>query len=197
MVQEIHDIYDVILKIIIIVYNVTFLNYIGIEKNIKKILKTEFVTVNGKKYYLDFLCQLEDDTLCHIEFQFPKAQPNDLERFFNYNITAEVRHGHLTETTILNFTSKKIKDTIRHIGKSKCFKPKQVYLGDIDFRSYWRNINMKAEQNVKLTGFEEITLLLTSLMPECKNKAKMLYRISKLLKMKIYSIKVNLNILRP
>lgn len=32
MGREIHDIYDVILKLIIIVYNVTFLNYIGIEK---------------------------------------------------------------------------------------------------------------------------------------------------------------------
>lgn len=43
---------------------------------------------------------------------------------------------------------------------------------------------MKAEQNVKLTGFEEITLLLTCFIPECKNKAKMLNKIWKLLKNK-------------
>lgn len=182
MDRKIHDVYDVILKIIIIVYQEAFLSYIGIDEKIKDLLKTEFVALEGKKYYLDFLCRLEDDTLCHIEFQFPRAKPKDLDRFFYYNIIAEVRYSTLTETIIINFTSKKIIEKIRHIGKSKCFKPKQIYLGDINFNAYWRKINMKVKHNVKLTNFEEITLLLTCLIPECKNKAEILERISKMLK---------------
>ena len=127
---------------------------------------------------------LEDDTLCNIEFQFPKARPHDLDRFFDYNIVTQVTHGSLTETIVINFTSKKFSEKIRRIGRSKCFNPDYVYLGDIDFAGYWRNINIKVESNLKLTVFEEIVILITCLIPECKNKAHMLDKISKLLKNK-------------
>ena len=184
MDRNIHDIYDVILKIILVVYREDFLSFIGINKNIKEVLKTEFVTLNGDKYYLDFLCLLDDDTLSHIEFQFPKARPHDLDRFFDYNIVAQVTYGSLTETTVINFTSKKFSEKIRRIGRSKCFNPDYIYLGDIDYRGYWRKINIKDESNLKLTVFEEIVVLLTCLIPECKKKAHMLDKISKLLKNK-------------
>ena len=178
---KIHDIYDVILKIIILVYGVIFLEYVGIDKKIRKVLKTEFTRMDGSKVYLDFLCLLEDGTLCHIEFQFPKAKPVDLDRFFDYNITAQVRHGSLTDTLVINFTSSKNAIKPRKIGESKSFHPKHFYLGDVDFNEYWRKINMKAESNLKLNAFEEISLMLMCLVPECKIKAKMLEKISKLL----------------
>ena len=184
MNRDIHDIYDVILKIIILVYGEDFLSFIGINKNIKEVLKTEFVTLKGNKLYLDFLCLLDDDTLCHIEFQFPKARPYNLDRFFDYNIVTQVTQGALTETIVINFTSKKFSEKIRRIGRSKCFNPDYVYLGDIDYEGYWRNINIKVESNLKLTVFEEIVVLLTCLIPECKKKAHMLDKISKLLKNK-------------
>ena len=47
--RDVHDIYDVILKIIISVYGTLFLNYIGIEDEIKEILNVEFTTLTGKK----------------------------------------------------------------------------------------------------------------------------------------------------
>lgn len=184
MEREIHDIYDVIMKIIISTYTVDFLKFIGIDKNIKKILKTDFVKLDGKKIYLDFLCLFEDGTIGHIEFQFPKANPKDLDRFFDYNIVAEVKYGTRAETYIINFTAKKDKDITRKIGESKSFHPKQIYLGDIDFKKYWENINMKAKSNLKLTSFEEITLLITSLVVECENKAEILGKAVKLLKNK-------------
>lgn len=167
------------MKIIIEIYKTIFLNFIGIDKEIEKVLKTEFVTVNGDKYYLDFLCELKNGVLGHIEFQFPKVKPTDLDRFFNYNIVAQVRHGSLTETIVINFTSEKTAMKSRRIGESKCFNPKHIYLGDIDFEGYWRNINKKVESNLKLTAFEEIALMITCLIPECKNKFKMLDKISK------------------
>ena len=179
---KIHDVYDVILKIIMLVYGVIFLEYVGIDKKIKRLLKTEFTRMDGSKVYLDFLCLLEDGTLCHIEFQFPKARPVDLDRFFDYNITAQVRHGALTETLVINFTSRTNAIKTRQIGRSKSFHPKHFYLGDVDFNGYWRKINMKAESNLKLNAFEEISLMLMCLIPECKIKAKMLDKISKLLK---------------
>ena len=55
-------------------------------------------------------------------------------------------------------------------------------MGDIDFKEYWRTINIMAESNLKLNGFEEISLMLMCLLPECKIKAKILDKISKLLK---------------
>ena len=102
--------------------------------------------------------------------------------FFDYNITAQVRHGALTETLVINFTSRTNAIKTRQIGRSKSFHPKHFYLGDVDFNGYWRKINMKAESNLKLNAFEEISLMLMCLIPECKIKAKMLDKISKLLK---------------
>lgn len=59
MDRDVHDIYDVILKIIISVYGTLFLNYIGIEDEIKEILNVEFTTLTGKKGYLDFFVSFE------------------------------------------------------------------------------------------------------------------------------------------
>lgn len=182
MNREIHDIYDVIMKIIIVVYGDSFLKYIGIEKDIKEILETEFVTLNGNKYYLDFLCLLKDGTLCNIEFQFPKYNPDDLDRFFDYNIIAQVRHGKITETIIINFVSKGADEKVRKIGNSKSFHPTYFYLGDVDFKKYYGKINKKVKSNLKLDSFEELSLMLMCLVPECSNKAEILKNISEMLK---------------
>lgn len=140
MARNIHDIYDAILKMIAVVYQTSFLRYIGIERKIKEIQNIELTRLDGKKVYLDFLCLLDDDTLCHIEFQFPKAHPKDYTRFFGYNITAEVRHGKTTETIMVHFTPKQKETRPIRIGKTKCFNPQHFYLGDIDFEEYIQNI---------------------------------------------------------
>ena len=116
--RDIHDIYDVILKIIAAAYGETFLRYIGIDEKLRKNLSVELTTLKGPKLYVDFLCELNDDTLCHIEFQYPNAKTKDLDRFFNYNITSQVRYQKLTETYILNFTGRKIEEKIKAIGKT-------------------------------------------------------------------------------
>ncbi|WP_407423624.1 hypothetical protein [Methanobrevibacter sp.] len=174
MNREIHPVYDVILKMIVLIYGTSFLNYIGIEKEIKSILGVEFVTLTGKKYILDFLCQLDDDAICHIEFQFPSASPKDLDRFFDYNILSQVQHQKLTETLVFNFISSKSKDLTIKIGKSKSFHPEHFYLGDVDFETYLKNINIKSKSNIKLTEFEEMTLMLICICPEWENKLETL-----------------------
>ena len=182
MNRDIHTIYDVILKIIALSYGTTFLNYMGIEKEVKEIFSIEFTTLTGSKLYLDFLCSLTDETLCHIEFQFPKTKPEDLNRFFNYNIIPQVRYQKLTETIVFNFTSSKRKHPTRKIGKSKSFHPQYFYLGDLNLEEYFKNINTKVKSNEKLTTFEEITIMLICLNPEWKSKGETLKKISKLLK---------------
>ena len=57
MSRNVHDIYDVILKIIILVYKEEFLEFIGVNKNIKEVLKTEFVTFDGHCVILNFSFQ--------------------------------------------------------------------------------------------------------------------------------------------
>lgn len=182
MSRKIHDIYDVILKIISLSYGSAFLKYIGIEKEIKKVLNVEYTLLSGEKLYLDFICELVDDTLCHVEYQFPKAQPEDLDRFFNYNITVQVRTQKLAETCVFNFTSGKNRNHTIKIGESKSFHPKYFYLGDVDFKGHIENINKKVKSNKQLSNHEEITLMLICLNTELENKAKTLKNICKLLK---------------
>ena len=123
MARKIHKIYDVIMKIIILTYDMEFLKYIGMEQPIVEILKTEMTSLNGKTRVLDFLCKLEDDTLCNIEFQFPVARLDDLKRFFDYNIISQIRNDSLTETIIINFTTSTSGEKQTKIGITKSFHP--------------------------------------------------------------------------
>ena len=194
MVRKIHKIYDVILKIIILAYSVEFLKYIGEEREIVEILKTEISTLNGKTRFLDFLCRLEDDTLCHIEFQFPVVYSDDLERFFDYNIVAQIRYDGIVETIVFSFGNRNQGATEIMIGNSKGFHPKIFYLGDIDFEKELEKIIKKAnmeeseklnnnEQSyTKLTYEEELHLMLMSLAFKYEDKKALLAPIVELLK---------------
>ena len=182
MIREIHDVYDVIMKIIITAYGAQFLNYFGIDVEIDEILSVEIPSLSGKKRILDFLCRLKDGSLLHIEFQFPKAYPQDKKRFFKYNITAELRYEGTTETIIINFTDSTPKDRIAiKIGESKKFLPKQFFIGDTDFNKILEKLIKKCEDNIKLTSNEEIGLMLMCLAVNCNNHFEKLKRITKLL----------------
>lgn len=182
------------MKIIILAYLIEFLKYIGEERKIVEILQTEITTLNGRTRFLDFLCRLEDDTLCHIEFQFPTAYTEDLSRFFNYNITAEIRYEKIAESIIFNFTDESHGVRELLIGSSKEFHPKIFYLGSIDFEKEIEKINIKLNLNrleniinsnatkIKLTYKEELHLLLMSLAPKYENKTRLLRYVVGLLK---------------
>lgn len=196
MDREIHKIYDYIMKVIIIVYLNEFLMYIGDERKITEVLKTEIPTLNGKTRYLDFLCRLDDGSLCNIEFEFPVAYSDDLERFFDYNIVVQIDQGKITESIIINFTKSGVGNDEIKIGNSKSFHPKNVYLGDIDYIkelekikqkvnpncSSWENVNNDKESNIQLTYKEELHLLIMCLVPKYKNKTELLIEISDVLK---------------
>ena len=194
MVRKIHKIYDIILKIIIMAYAAEFLKYIGEERQIIEILKTEISTLNGKTRFLDFLCRLEDDTLCHIEFQFPVAYFDDLERFFDYNIVAQIRYDGIAETIIFSFGKRNQGATEIKIGNSKDFHPKIFYLGDIDFEKELERIiekvksleseklNNDKESYTKLTYEEELHIMLMPLAFKYKDKKALLKPIVELLK---------------
>ena len=126
MNREIHKIYDYIMKIIIIIYLNEFLMYIGEERKITEVLKTEIPTLNGKTRYLDFLCKLDDSSFCNIEFEFPVAYSEDLERFFDYNIVVQIDQGKITESIVINFTKSGVGSNEIEIGSSKSFHPKNV-----------------------------------------------------------------------
>lgn len=140
------------------------------RKNIEDILKTEFTKFNGKKIYLDFLCKLDDGTLCHIEFQFPYAKPKDMPRFFDYNLTAHVVHDETTDTYVVNFTSRKYEGKWFNIGKSKRFRTINIFLGDMDFKTHLNMIKDKVKSNINLNSSDEIDLMIMCLIPEYKNK---------------------------
>ena len=181
MNRDIHDIYDVILKIACVLYGTKFLNYIGINGKIKQELNREIVTINGNKRYVDFLAEMENDTISHVEFQYPCVKIKDLDRFFDYNIFTQTIYEKLTETLIICFT-KKSKEIKRKIGQTKLFCPKFFYIGDINFDEKIKNINIKLKSNEQLTDDDEITLILMCLVPECENRYEKLKKICELLK---------------
>ena len=172
-----HQIYDSILKIIITVYLSEFLEYIGIDKEIEEVLKTEITTISGRTVYLDFLCKTNDGKLYNIEFQLKSPKVDDLTRFYDYNIIANVRYDKITETVIVNFRTRKSGCKQTKIGESIEFHPKYFNLGDIDYKKILNNIEEKVKNNYYLTSSEEISLMLMSLLPKYKNKPELLKRI--------------------
>ena len=165
MNREIHKIYDTILKLIILSYPDEFLSYLGVEKSIKQILHTEIITKKGRQLYLDFLCQLEDNTLLNIEFQFTGPYKNDLERFHDYNIHSECEYDSRCETLIISFRKEGSGQKTRKIGKTKSLHPEIIYLGNTDFKKILNSIENKAKINLKLTKEEEISLMIMCLLP--------------------------------
>ena len=213
MKREIHKIYDIIMKIIIIMYLDEFLEYIGEERKIMEVLKTEFPTLNGKTRYLDFLCRLDDGSLCNIEFEFPVAYSDDLERFFDYNIVVQIDQDKLTETIVINFTESGYGSRNIKIGESKEFHPKNIYLGDIDYiselekiklklnsklsnKEELENINKNNKTNTILTSKEELHLLIMSLLPKYENKTELLLDISDILKNQEFFRKEKIGIIK-
>lgn len=183
MNREIHKIYDFVLKIIMIVYGIDFLKYIGEERKISKILKTELIALKGDIKHVDFLCELEDGTLCHVEFQFPVAYLDDLKRFYGYNILIEMTYNfNIADTIIVNFTQSTNGVKKYNRGSSKEFKPKQIYLGDTDYLEILENIKSKVDTNIKLTSKEEIDLMLMSLLPKYTDKTTMFKEIINIIK---------------
>ena len=163
-------------------YGDEFLKFLGEERSLKKVLKTEIITKKGRTLYLDYLCMLEDDTLLHIEFQFKAVSEEDLERFFDYNIFSQTEHDSLCDTVIISFrTCLAGKKTLK-IGETKTTHPKFIYLGDIDFNKVLNNITDKVKNNSRLTSNDEILLMLMCLVPKNKNKVEILSKICKMLK---------------
>ena len=182
MNREIHTIFDIILKLIIIAYSNEFLKLIGEKRTIEKILKTNIITKKGRKLYLDFLCELNDNTLLNIEFQFSGPYGDDLDRFFDYNIHSQVEYDKICETIIFSFKTSKSGQKTRRMGFSKTIHPKFFYLGDIDFMKKLNSIENKFENNLNLTNMDEILLMLMCLVPKYKNKQEILERVSRILK---------------
>ena len=93
------------------------------------------------------MCEATDDSLCHVEFQYPKANENDLDRFFDYNISSQVHHQKLTETCVINFAEYDAE--IKQIGDTKCFNPYIFNLTEIDFDEYIKKIKIKVKSNTQ------------------------------------------------
>ena len=187
MQKKIHKFFDLMLKIIAYLYKEDFLRFIGINKEIKEILEVEIQTQHKKYVYLDFLCLLADDTICHIEFQYKKPTDEDFKRFFKYNISSENRYGYITETLIFRFCSMKKEQKTMKMGKSKTYNMRYFYLGSVNFEEIFRNINIKVNtytktnKVIKLTAREELGLLLICLVEGFEKRAEMLKKICKLI----------------
>ena len=167
---------------ILVTYSNEFLKLIGEKRSIKRLMKTNIVTKNGRRLYLDFLCELEDETLLNVEFQFTGPYGYDLDRFFDYNILSQAEYDKLCETIIISFKTSKSGQKTRRMGFSKTIHPKFFYLGDRNFVKILNTIENKVENNLKLTNIDEILLLLMCLVPKCKNKQKILEKICEMIK---------------
>lgn len=169
--RGIHDKYDVIMLLIILVWSDSFLEFMGIDLKINKVLSTKHSTHYGERRLMDFIFRGMDCKIYNLEFDFPRVTHKRMSRYFFYNILAETIFKGIVESIIINFTRKTNNSSlVYHSGFSKSFHPRQFYIGDCDFRKHFRNIKKKVKSynqtnNItKLTPLEELALLLQSVV---------------------------------
>ena len=149
---------------------------------LKKYLKQKLQHLPEKTYYMDFLCELEDGTLCNIEFQYTSTTLEKLKIIFRYNMATEVEKDEVTDTIILHFRTSRSGHGKTTIGKSKSFHPTNIFLGDYDFEDILNDIKAKVHKNEKFSSFDEINLLIMGLIPKYKNKTAIFKQVCEILK---------------
>ena len=164
--REVYKIFEVVMFLLISFWRDDFLQFMGIDLEIKDILSVHYTTKYGKQVILDFVFQATNNRVYDLEFQHPFADDDDLDRFGFYNIILETFVKEIVETIIVNYT-KKPDDNFKivHRGFSKSFHPKQHYVGECDFKTHFRNIKKKVKTYSqsgaisKFTPIEEVAML--------------------------------------
>ena len=59
MARKVYKIYDIMLKLLVLIYGDYFLKFLNLDEEIKQILNIEFTNIKGESLYLDFLCLLK------------------------------------------------------------------------------------------------------------------------------------------
>ena len=126
--RGIHDKYDVIMLLVIVVWLDSFLEFMGIDLKIDEVLSTKHSTLFGERRLMDFIFRGMDFKIYDVEFDFPHVTHERMSRYFFYNILAETAFKGIVESIIINFT-KKTGDTssVYRSGFSKSFHPRQYY----------------------------------------------------------------------
>jgi len=153
--------------------------------DIERICPTEVFTRRESSKYVDFLCELKNRTLLHVEFQYNATTEKLLEKFHGYNQAKSIENGRTVNTMVFNFQKLDKCAKSCWIGQSIFFRPVNIFLGDIDFEKRLNNIEEKVLNSIqsdghsayKLSIFEEIDLVLTTLVPQTVDKEKSLRRV--------------------
>ena len=188
MARKVYKIYDIMLKLLVLIYGDYFLKFLNLDEEIKQILNIEFTNIKGESLYLDFLCLLKNNELRHIEFQKKKPDSDDYTRFRKYAIAAEAHYGQNTQTLIVRYCKTKNEKKTIGLKKGLILILDYFYLGGVDFEDIIEKINIKVatykKSNViiKITPLEEIALLVMCLVDEVqdiKGNFKKIYEITK------------------
>ena len=188
MARKVYKIYDIMLKLLVLIYGDYFLKFLNLDEEIKQILNIEFTNIKGESLYLDFLCLLKNDNLRHIEFQKKKPDCDDYTRFRKYAIAAEAHYGQKTYTLIVRYCKTKNELETMDSEEGICVYFKYFYLGSVDFEDIIKKINIKVDTYkksnviIKITPLEEIALLVMCLVDEVqdiKGNFKKIYEITK------------------
>ena len=175
MARKVYKIYDIMLKLLVLIYGDYFLKFLNLDENIKQILNIEFTNIKGESFYLDFLCLLKNNELRHIEFQKKKPDSDDYTRFRKYAIAAEAYYGQNTRTLIVRYCKTKNEKKTIGFKKGLILILDYFYLGGVDFEDVIEKINIKVatykKSNVitKISPLEEISLLVMCLVDEVQD----------------------------
>ena len=168
-----------------------FLKFIGINEEVKETLNKEFVTLYGRRAYVDYLCRLKNNDLLHVEFQYKSANEKDLKRFHFYNSLIRSNYEGDLETFVFNFESKK--DLKVEIEKSITFHPPNFNLEDVEFKDYCEKINRDCRKLIFFTRNDSFPKIFKPSKNKLANHQPLIFDLNEIEKHK-YDKKQNINV---
>ena len=177
----IKDLYDKTSKISFSTYRDDFLMYFGEYKKIIGELGTEIHTLGGAHKRLDKLVLVDDDTLQNWEFEFRAIKENTLSKIWQYNNLKSAEISKIMDSFIISFANPELCEETIEIGRSIVFAPIIKYLQKMDLPQKLNTIEIKVNNNEKISIEDELTLIFVALSVSDNNKEKIVKRVCRVL----------------
>jgi predicted transposase YdaD len=158
-----HNNQDVAMKYAADLLNQHFFESLGIQSpKVKRALPTGIVRIEMHDLEVDFLCELEDDTLLHLEFQ-STYKDNDVDRFMKYDSLIFDKYKKKIRTVVVYGPGIRQAIDEKNYG-SILYKVENIYVGKLDGDQALKKLLNKAESKIRLHEKDCAEIVLLPLM---------------------------------
>ncbi|MGQ9556665.1 MAG: hypothetical protein ACUVTU_01750, partial [Desulfurispora sp.] len=172
---------DIVMKAACRIFQQDALKFLGLDlPAIIDLAPTALPVLEAKETRTDFLFQLADDSLLHLEFQ-TTASIDDLYRFLLYDARL-VYHTRKTLRTVVIYAGEISRAADTLLKGTVDYQVRNVYLHNYDGDAIYQRLQQKAEKGEPFTRQEMLELIFLPLMKSSAGRSEMAIKAAELAK---------------